>query len=68
MKMIGFGKMEEGKNQPAAQLCAATTKGISSSQEEHQIADEQIRPDLNKPVRRTIKPAAHVNSSFQRKS
>lgn len=65
--------METRHHQSAVLLLhTATTPGYpipaQHSFEENPFADEQIRAALNKPLRRTMKPAGGINSSFQRKS
>lgn len=65
--------METRQHQPAVLLLhIATTPGYpppaQHSFEENPTADEQIRAALNEPLRRTMKPAGGINSSFQRKS
>lgn len=65
--------METRHHQSAVLLLhTATTPGYpipaQHSFEENPFADEQIRAALNKPLRRTMKPAGGINSSFQRKN
>lgn len=50
------------------QLQLKVSPAMQHSFEKNRIADEQIRADLNEPVRKPIKPAALINSSVQRKS
>lgn len=51
--------METRQNQPTVLLHTATTPGLSPpaqhSFEENPIADEQIRADLNEPLRRIMR-------------
>lgn len=69
---FGLGKWKQGR---ISQLCCCCTQlqlqvyppPAQHSFEENPIADEKIRADLNEPLRRTVKPAAGIKSSFQRK-
>lgn len=71
MKRICFRQMGTRQKQPTelsheALRLKVYPPTVQFSFAEDPIADKKIRADLSEPVRRTIKPAACVNSSFQR--